>query len=66
MMKFSGSIICINEKNYLILGLQREQQDQAKRVGLSPWRRSQEVAEQGPEGGDGIKAKPGEQKKGPD
>lgn len=41
-------------------------QDQAKRVGLSPWRRSQEVAEQGPEGGDGIKAKPGEQKKGPD
>lgn len=40
-------------------------QDEAKRAGLSPRRRSQEVAEQGPEGGDGMKAKPGEQKKGP-
>lgn len=41
-------------------------QEQAKGVGLSPRRSSQEVAERGPEGGDGIKAKPGEQKKGPD
>ena len=41
-------------------------QDQAKGVELSPRRRSQEAEGQGLGGGDGIRAKPEEQKKGPD